>query len=105
MCIEKFQYASAEVYSLGSVYKELCGSSNIHYLNKVFVPTTAFCEEGCRYGGTCVAPNKCACPSGFTGSHCEKGKVNLTCFSGVCEVGKQLKENEWKLFPSEDSGS
>ncbi|XP_075783858.1 protein kinase C-binding protein NELL1 isoform X6 [Pelodiscus sinensis] len=33
---------------------------------------TAFCEEGCRYGGTCVAPNKCACPSGFTGSHCER---------------------------------
>ncbi|XP_043404791.1 protein kinase C-binding protein NELL1 isoform X7 [Chelonia mydas] len=32
----------------------------------------AFCEEGCRYGGTCVTPNKCACPSGFTGSHCEK---------------------------------
>ncbi|XP_063293927.1 protein kinase C-binding protein NELL1 isoform X3 [Pelobates fuscus] len=32
----------------------------------------AFCEEGCRYGGTCVAPNKCACPPGFTGSHCEK---------------------------------
>ncbi|XP_072841987.1 protein kinase C-binding protein NELL1 isoform X4 [Pogona vitticeps] len=33
---------------------------------------TAFCEEGCRYGGTCIAPNKCACPSGFTGSNCEK---------------------------------
>ncbi|XP_051633238.1 protein kinase C-binding protein NELL1 isoform X5 [Manacus candei] len=33
---------------------------------------TAFCEEGCRYGGTCIAPNKCLCPSGFTGSHCEK---------------------------------
>ncbi|XP_074985573.1 protein kinase C-binding protein NELL1 isoform X6 [Caretta caretta] len=32
----------------------------------------AFCEEGCRYGGTCVTPNKCACPSGFTGRHCEK---------------------------------
>lgn len=36
----------------------------------------AFCEEGCRYGGTCVAPNKCACPSGFTGSHCEKGNIS-----------------------------
>ncbi|XP_053304978.1 protein kinase C-binding protein NELL1 isoform X2 [Spea bombifrons] len=33
---------------------------------------TAFCEEECRYGGTCVAPNKCTCPPGFTGSHCEK---------------------------------
>ncbi|XP_063253430.1 protein kinase C-binding protein NELL1-like [Prinia subflava] len=33
---------------------------------------TALCEEGCRNGGTCVAPNKCLCPSGFTGSHCEK---------------------------------
>ncbi|XP_071975037.1 protein kinase C-binding protein NELL1 isoform X2 [Engystomops pustulosus] len=32
----------------------------------------AFCEEGCRYGGTCVAPNKCACAPGFTGAHCEK---------------------------------
>ncbi|XP_029438400.1 protein kinase C-binding protein NELL1 isoform X5 [Rhinatrema bivittatum] len=33
---------------------------------------TAFCEEGCKYGGSCVTPNKCACPPGFTGSHCEK---------------------------------
>ncbi|XP_029438398.1 protein kinase C-binding protein NELL1 isoform X3 [Rhinatrema bivittatum] len=32
----------------------------------------AFCEEGCKYGGSCVTPNKCACPPGFTGSHCEK---------------------------------
>uniref|UniRef100_A0A8D0CM60 Neural EGFL like 1 n=1 Tax=Scleropages formosus TaxID=113540 RepID=A0A8D0CM60_SCLFO len=32
----------------------------------------AFCEEGCRNGGTCVSPNTCLCTSGFTGQHCEK---------------------------------
>uniref|UniRef100_A0A665UPZ8 Neural EGFL like 1 n=1 Tax=Echeneis naucrates TaxID=173247 RepID=A0A665UPZ8_ECHNA len=31
----------------------------------------AFCEEGCRSGGTCVSPNTCICPSGFTGRRCE----------------------------------
>ncbi|XP_064417638.1 protein kinase C-binding protein NELL2 isoform X3 [Latimeria chalumnae] len=31
----------------------------------------AFCEKGCKNGGSCIAPNICACPQGFTGSHCE----------------------------------
>lgn len=31
----------------------------------------AFCKDGCRNGGTCIAPNMCACPQGFTGPSCE----------------------------------
>lgn len=93
-CIENSEYVCAEVSSPGSVCKESFESTNKRYLNKVSVSTTAFCEEGCRYGGTCVAPNKCVCPSGFTGSHCEKGKVTLTCFAGVC-VGGKASQSEW----------
>lgn len=32
---------------------------------------TAFCEDSCRNGGTCVAPNTCLCATGFTGAHCD----------------------------------
>ncbi|XP_062913743.1 protein kinase C-binding protein NELL2-like [Mobula hypostoma] len=35
------------------------------------VQCKAFCEDGCRNGGTCVAPKVCACPQGFTGQFCE----------------------------------
>lgn len=31
----------------------------------------AFCKDGCRNGGSCIAPNMCACPQGFTGTSCE----------------------------------
>uniref|UniRef100_A0A672GAN4 Neural EGFL like 1 n=1 Tax=Salarias fasciatus TaxID=181472 RepID=A0A672GAN4_SALFA len=50
----------------------------------------AFCEEGCRSGGTCVSPNTCVCPSGFTGRRCETdidecGLQTHTCWNdSVC---------------------
>ncbi|XP_043943101.1 protein kinase C-binding protein NELL2 [Protopterus annectens] len=31
----------------------------------------AFCEEGCKNGGTCISPNVCVCPQGFTGHNCQ----------------------------------
>ncbi|XP_072322792.1 protein kinase C-binding protein NELL1-like isoform X3 [Scyliorhinus torazame] len=32
---------------------------------------TTFCEGGCRNGGSCVAPQMCSCPPGFTGNGCQ----------------------------------
>uniref|UniRef100_A0A2K6F1G7 Protein kinase C-binding protein NELL2 n=1 Tax=Propithecus coquereli TaxID=379532 RepID=A0A2K6F1G7_PROCO len=31
----------------------------------------AFCKDGCRNGGACIAADVCACPQGFTGPSCE----------------------------------
>lgn len=33
---------------------------------------TASCPRGCDNGGTCVEPNQCACPSGFSGLDCRQ---------------------------------
>ncbi|XP_060694596.1 protein kinase C-binding protein NELL1-like isoform X3 [Hemiscyllium ocellatum] len=41
----------------------------------------AFCEEGCRNGGSCVGPQMCACPPGFTGRGCQ---IDIDeCASGI----------------------
>ncbi|OXB76709.1 UNVERIFIED_CONTAM: hypothetical protein H355_000257 [Colinus virginianus] len=49
----------------------------------------AFCKDGCRNGGACIASNVCACPQGFTGPSCETDEYSnflcvnflLFCFS------------------------
>ena len=34
---------------------------------------TATCFPACIHNGTCVRPNKCECPKGYKGDHCQKG--------------------------------
>ena len=34
----------------------------------------AICSQGCYNGGTCFAPGRCACTSGWTGTDCRSGK-------------------------------
>ncbi|XP_041447233.1 neural EGFL like 1 S homeolog isoform X4 [Xenopus laevis] len=70
-CAAKMHYCHANTFcvNLPGSYRCDCVSG---YIRVDDFSCTAFCAEGCRYGGTCVAPNKCLCPSGFTGSLCEK---------------------------------
>ena len=37
----------------------------------------ATCFPACIHNGTCVRPNKCECPKGYKGDHCQKGSVHL----------------------------
>lgn len=55
----------------------------------------AFCKDGCRNGGACIAANVCACPQGFTGPSCETGRTILSStkwlFSLIHEVTHEEK--------------
>lgn len=39
---------------------------------------TAMCDQACENGGTCLRPNQCACPLGWTGHQCQTGKHTCT---------------------------
>ena len=36
-------------------------------------PPSAVCSPNCVNGGSCVAPNNCTCPPGWTGATCSQG--------------------------------
>ncbi|XP_074641309.1 sushi, von Willebrand factor type A, EGF and pentraxin domain-containing protein 1-like [Tubulanus polymorphus] len=42
----------------------------------------ADCRIPCEHGGTCVATNRCACPTGFVGPVCERANCVLPCLNG-----------------------
>ncbi|XP_043561327.1 protein kinase C-binding protein NELL1-like isoform X4 [Chiloscyllium plagiosum] len=49
----------------------------------------AFCEEGCRNGGSCVGPQMCACPPGFTGRGCQ---IDIDeCVEGIIQCHKHAR--------------
>ena len=38
-----------------------------------YILCSAVCTPGCQNGGTCIAPNQCACTTSWTGSNCTQG--------------------------------
>ena len=63
-------------------WKYLCNTYVLHctdqFLEHLDVKknynTSAVCSPGCANGGTCTAPNRCSCRTGWTGSTCATGK-------------------------------
>ncbi|CAI9737408.1 wnt inhibitory factor 1-like isoform X2 [Octopus vulgaris] len=42
----------------------------------------AMCYPKCENNGTCISPEKCACPEGYYGKHCEKALCKERCQNG-----------------------
>lgn len=67
----------------------------LHYVNDYvfflivtdeFSPFTAMCDPACENNGTCMSPEVCICPDGFSGKRCERGKDGASnqCMLCVC---------------------
>lgn len=41
------------------------------------------CNGSCQNGGTCVAPNTCSCPRGWTGDFCQTCKIIILLLSCI----------------------
>ncbi|MFA5625411.1 MAG: SUMF1/EgtB/PvdO family nonheme iron enzyme [Bradymonadales bacterium] len=48
----------------------------------------AVCVEGCKNGGSCVAPNRCQCEIGWGGSDCSSLVCEPPCLGGECTQPK-----------------
>lgn len=48
----------------------------------------AVCSPPCKNGGHCMRNNVCACPDGYIGRRCEKGKPMLKSFQHLKVTNK-----------------
>lgn len=49
----------------------------------------AMCDPGCENNGTCMSPEVCICPDGFSGKRCERGKLWFkTICSTITRIGR-----------------
>uniref|UniRef100_A0A3Q2DST6 Schwann cell-specific EGF-like repeat autocrine factor n=1 Tax=Cyprinodon variegatus TaxID=28743 RepID=A0A3Q2DST6_CYPVA len=53
------------------------------------------CPQGCRNGGTCMAPGICSCPEGWLGGACHTAVCSQTCLNG----GKCISPNKCRCRP------
>ncbi|XP_063410738.1 uncharacterized protein LOC134693760 [Mytilus trossulus] len=78
-------WASRWDYYIAYGYKESCSIGWTHTGNEnCNIP---ICSPGCRNGGTCVQPNKCSCPSAYTGDICagvSACSYRKPCYPGRC---------------------
>uniref|UniRef100_A0A8C1MMI7 EGF-like-domain, multiple 7 n=1 Tax=Cyprinus carpio TaxID=7962 RepID=A0A8C1MMI7_CYPCA len=87
------------------IYPECCpGWRRMHSHNC----NQAVCEQSCANGGSCLRPNHCACPRGWTGRYCqtdvdeckEGHRCSQKCvntvgsYRCVCQDGFSLAEDE-----------
>lgn len=63
---------------------------------------TAKCVIPCLNGGRCKGVNKCRCPAGLAGNHCEVGRrlagtdCGRACKHGACIDGTCVCEPGWR---------
>merc|ERR1712154_461454 len=72
-----------------SIMWSLIGMISYLAVCQIALTNAAVCSVNCRNGGWCVDQNRCQCPWGYTGRHCETQICNLNCQNGGwCEANR-----------------